>query len=489
MYIEPSSTIKFLANCPLCPDYENTIYFSREVDQQNYFAGLAKYTLSNQSYVRRGTGRIMVELSVEELYNCNYLMFQNTAFSLKWFYAFIKEINYVNNECSEVVFSIDVLQTWFFDYELEDCFVEREHSATDNIGDNIVDEGIAVGDYLMDNEPDDVNLRYTEISIVIASTFNRALADSSGTVYNGTYSGLNYNIYDRTDYTTVNDLLDEVASAGKQDGIVSIFMCPTELCTSINHDEAKTKTVTVPINNKALGAYTPKNNKMYCYPYNYLFISNNAGSSNAYKYELFYGNKNNVQFVIEANLSPTAQAQIAPVRYKGSIVNYNEKLVCDVTTQCAYATDAYKAWLAQRKINWLGGLANTVAGGVTGAILGGVTSAVVGGVGSAVSQIISGAAQNYAAQIAPNNIGGTQDSGLNIATASVGFECYYVYPTPEYCRIIDDYFSITTIIFTNIPQFGGIPTQYYSPPSAAPISPAKSDLYSHQISSPNILLI
>lgn len=445
MYIEPNGTVKFLADCPLDVTQENTIYFTTLVNQQNYFAGLAKYTLTEQSYMRHTRGKMRVELTVEELYNCNYMMFQNTNFGLKWFYAFIDSVEYVNNNCAEVSYTIDVLQTWHFDYELEDVFVEREHSESDNIGDNIVDEGIAVGDYMSNNESPNVDLRYTDLSIVVAATFNSSLSNTTGTIYNGTYSGINYLIYDKSDYTKLNTFLSNVSSEAKQDGIVSIFMCPTELCTNIDHDDAKTKQVTIPVNNSSLGGYVPKNNKMYCYPYNYLLITNNNGSTNIYKYELFYGSGagETMTFVIEGNLSPTAQVQIAPTRYKGSLVNYNEKIVCDVTTQCSYITDAYKAWLAQHRVS----LATTVASaslGVGGTIAGALTGNVALAAGSAyaaVNSIMGYSTQNYTASLTPQSARGAQDSGLNIATASVGFDAYYIYPTKEYCRIIDDYFS------------------------------------------------
>ena len=37
--------------------------------------------------------------------------------------------------------------------------------------------------------------------------------------------------------------------------------------------------------------FQPKNNKCFVYPYNYLFVSNNNGSNNIYKYEDFTSEK------------------------------------------------------------------------------------------------------------------------------------------------------------------------------------------------------
>ena len=56
-------------------------------------------------------------MNVEALYNCNYLAFQNASFGGKWFYAFIDSVEYVNNVTSEVTYTIDVMQTWHFQYQ------------------------------------------------------------------------------------------------------------------------------------------------------------------------------------------------------------------------------------------------------------------------------------------------------------------------------------------------------------------------------------
>jgi hypothetical protein len=76
------------------------------------------------------------------------MMFQNTAFGNKWFYAFIKGVEYINNSATEVEYEIDVMQTWYFDYDVGESFVEREHSETDDVGDNIVPENVETGELI-----------------------------------------------------------------------------------------------------------------------------------------------------------------------------------------------------------------------------------------------------------------------------------------------------------------------------------------------------
>ena len=137
MYIQPTTNIKLLKDVPLDNTYTNTIYFGDVNAQTTYFANKKKYDLNNYTYQRVNNGICLVGIEADRLYDCNYMMFQNTAFGNKWFYAFITSIAYKNNECSEIHFEIDVLQTWHFNYTIDHCFVEREHTKTDEIGEHI----------------------------------------------------------------------------------------------------------------------------------------------------------------------------------------------------------------------------------------------------------------------------------------------------------------------------------------------------------------
>ena len=137
MYVLPNTNIKLLKECPLDNTYTNTLWFADKEKQTNYFLGLVKKHFYRCSYQRQSKS-IRLEVRYDDIYECNYLMYQNTGHGNKWFYAFITKIEYVNETTSEVFFEIDVMQTWMFDYTLKESFVEREHSETDNIGDNIV---------------------------------------------------------------------------------------------------------------------------------------------------------------------------------------------------------------------------------------------------------------------------------------------------------------------------------------------------------------
>ena len=137
MYIEPNSNIKIYKNVPLDNSYNHTLFFSSIATQNAYFhgnSGILKYNLTAQSYQRVVKGSMRIAVKADNLYDCNYLAFQNSSFGTKWFYAFITGVEYVNNETSEITFEIDPVQTYFFDVQLKECYVEREHSSSAKAG-------------------------------------------------------------------------------------------------------------------------------------------------------------------------------------------------------------------------------------------------------------------------------------------------------------------------------------------------------------------
>ena len=148
-YIAPDSDIYVLKGVPLDSDYNHTLYQTSATAQYNTFYAYRKYTFTDQSYQRAGKGKLRIARLADDLYDCNYLMFRNTAFGNKWFYAFIDKVEYVNNNASELYYTIDDMQSWYFDYELGSCFVEREHTLTDVVGENLVQEDVATGEYIV----------------------------------------------------------------------------------------------------------------------------------------------------------------------------------------------------------------------------------------------------------------------------------------------------------------------------------------------------
>ena len=81
--LEPSTTIRLFKNIRLNNKYHDTIYFSSLANQNSFFSN-PTFILTNQSYQRVSIGKLRINLSYEQVSNCNYLSFQNSAFSDKW---------------------------------------------------------------------------------------------------------------------------------------------------------------------------------------------------------------------------------------------------------------------------------------------------------------------------------------------------------------------------------------------------------------------
>lgn len=94
--------------------------------------------------------------------------------------------------------------------------------------------------------------------------------------------------------------------------------------------------------------YVPKNNKLYCYPYNYMVFESPDGSSTTLRYEDFK-NHNIHQFYSTFTPFPFGESMCAPVNYETVTNTYNlqNALFCKAYPTCGLATDAYKAWYAQ----------------------------------------------------------------------------------------------------------------------------------------------
>ena len=136
-YITPKTNIYLYSNCPLPSNYEHTFYFANESAQTSYFAGLNSTLYSNNTYQVMSSGVIRIKDSIDNLYNKSYMSFVNTksngvGFENKTYYCFVTDVIYINNGTTEIHYTIDVMQTYLFQYKTGDglgkkMFVDRNH--------------------------------------------------------------------------------------------------------------------------------------------------------------------------------------------------------------------------------------------------------------------------------------------------------------------------------------------------------------------------
>lgn len=123
------SELYLLKDVELDADSEHTIDFDDAEQQYNYFYAKVDKTLLNTddnadfAYIREQKA-INVAFNIDDLFGVNYLMYNNDK---KWYYAYIIRKEFVSPETTKLHIKLDAYQTFMFDFELDECFVEREH--------------------------------------------------------------------------------------------------------------------------------------------------------------------------------------------------------------------------------------------------------------------------------------------------------------------------------------------------------------------------
>lgn len=124
MVVTPNSNIR-LVKVPLTINNKNQLTFESKEAQFEYFNSLPFIEMKDTSYHRKD-GTIRYDGLFDDLIGYNYCMYQNESYSDKWFYAFITKMTYQNNSLTYIEIATDVWQTWQFDIQFKESFIERE---------------------------------------------------------------------------------------------------------------------------------------------------------------------------------------------------------------------------------------------------------------------------------------------------------------------------------------------------------------------------
>lgn len=380
-YIVPNTDVYLLKDIKITPSYTDTIYFASKAAQTTYFTNPAKRvaTLTAQSYQRHSRGWLKVGLPASTVSQANYMMFKNSTFENKWFYAFIIDWEYLNNGITLISYVIDDIQTWFFDCELGDCFVEREHAMDDTVGANRIPEPVGSDRVIMNTRWECSDMENYSV-VVQASTENRdpqGVFDNAD-IHQGQFNGLAIWVSDANDSVdagvianALNDMVGDGSyseDATEQQQVVSVVQFPSRFTI----DGLRPYSVVEGFEGSrtTLNGYTPKNKKLLTAPYKTLFLTNGIGATATLDYDEFvdpYGNKVSPSFRVTGTFNGNGQIMCVPMNYKGVENNYDYKIVISEFPQCGYTVDAYRAWIAsggevRQKVQAVRGVANGLFG-------------------------------------------------------------------------------------------------------------------------------
>lgn len=351
MYIVPNTTIYILNNIPLNKSYEHTVYYPDKDTQAQAFMKYKKYTLTDYSYQRSQLGTIRVALKYEQLIDCNYLMFKNTNFENKWFYAFITGIGYVSNDVTDVYYDLDVMQTWCYDYTFGKTFVERHHDAYDRLYGNTVPEGLELGsEYRLIQGKSYSYAQPLAWVIISTSTVKDESAYQISGIITGVYSGLR--VYYIEDLGELTRIIGKFINEGLEDAIVAFYQCPR--IDKYHMSDIQTDEITFTQQMNLGNGYKPRNKKLFSYPYSFLEVYNTLGTSVELKFDQFENiGASTVTFKVEKVIFPQANVVITPKWYRGYLWDYEYSSVYGLFPTCAFAGDAFKVWWAQNKNSYL----------------------------------------------------------------------------------------------------------------------------------------
>ena len=419
---------------------------------------------SSCSFLKPGENVIDTSFSYSDCLKCNYLALQNPSYSNKWFFAFIDEVEYINNGTTRIHYTIDEFSTWFDYWQKQTCFVVREHVNDDTVGANTVPEMLETGEYICNShlKADSMGQQVNTLSFIMASTCEPIAGEAKDTVaptgkYNGIYTGLTYYRYDTTD--AIDIILDLMAQNGKTNAINGIFLAPQWLCPYkqngvynevANSSSPETFTLSIERQN-TLNGYTPKNNKLLVSPYNYLIVSNNIGQNAILHYEKW--STQSITFIVRGVLNPGCSINIIPTNYNGCEYSDNDSITLGKFPICNFQNDMYTNWLTQNSINIFGMDINTddllffgsmfnastsLLSDIANKDVMGATSDISSGTIGSIQAMMSRKQHNM---ISPTVRGQLNAADVNVASGNNTFHFYKMSIKAEYAHIIDEYFT------------------------------------------------
>lgn len=441
MYIAPNSEVRFLKNVPLTKKYLHTIYFANRSAQTNYFASKTKLAEEKVSYQRANLGEIRVERTTAELYDVNYMMFKNASYENKWFYAFVDEIIYINDRTTAIRYTQDPLQTWFFETELGDSWIDREIPPHDLIGGNLEPEPVELGEYVLQDYKI-MKESLVDMCVIIGVSDVTEGEKSSGKWYDRNYSGTTYYAYLAEDIEHINNFLS--AFIQSPDSVIALYCCPQDI---IDPDHTKitlehgieltsgTQGNAINISGKAintddkLDGYKPINKKLYTYPYSFYHVDNGVGQELNLRYEFF--EKFTPTLYMQETFTQPVRILLTPNKYYGErragggdVIHRTQAIALENYPVCNWNFDSFEIWYNQNiGPNIFKTVTNVAQGAVAGAVAGGPIGAVTGAAAGVFSGVVGTMMDGYNASITADLIKGSINNST-VAQAH-GFNTFF----------------------------------------------------------------
>lgn len=455
MTITPQGQL-YLCKTKLENDYKNQLTFSSASAQLSYFNSVIEHTFDNYTYIKKDSV-IQVGVNIDEIIDCNYLFYKNKGFTNKYYFCFITNMEYVNENCTRITFETDCYQTWLFQIEYKESFIEREHVNDDSVGLHTVPENLETGDYISCKlQPTFYSI--PETCFVVATTEK---ITNTYTIFNQLLPiGLYY--YGLTTLQGIKDLIKLLDEDGRGDTVNSVFVTlkdffydwgtmtgvDGQISSSIRFDYSNQ--VEIDKVNYLANDYIPKNKKLLTFPYSFLQVSNHSGQIINYNWENFNllntANDGKIKFDIKGTITPGGSMKAYPINYNNMLNDYDDNIVIGKLPIGAYNNDVYTNWLTQNGVNIGLNVVSSglqVASGIGMMATGGGALAGTGNIASGALSIANTLGSVYQHSLIPDSVSGNVNCGdVNFTLGLTNLEFKRMSIKNEYARIIDNYFSM-----------------------------------------------
>lgn len=395
---EPDGKIMLYKFIPLDKSYEHSVRYGSRTAFINALATYPNVTLNNQSYSRITQNTIRIEMPYSLAKDYNYMRINDPdLYGGKTYFCFIDTAEYVNNVTTDIFYTTDVLQTFWFDFTMGKNFVEREHCRVveDTFGANLVPETLETGDLIIQNTAHYTYPLFNSYvaenpatwDVVIAYVANWKGADTeyvvvrNGTITtiqsllippeltlpqmrNGFMSPICYLRFTGINLANLQNAIQfvqlaviEITRAEAQ--VVDIFLVPTEVgsenftvpATVTPHQFVLNRFTSFKYISKN-GSYTPKNIKMFTAPFSSVVVSNGNGGIANYKWELFTSGNTNAAFGVVSAFTPEPILHLYPAQYRNINADFESGIAFEDFPKCCWSEDSHSKWWAQNKSNF-----------------------------------------------------------------------------------------------------------------------------------------
>lgn len=139
--------IKLIKSYPYDNSYDYTKMFSNESEQKQFFRTFDYENVDDHNYIKiENSFNVKYDYDYLENEGVNYIVFDN---GYRTIYAFIIKKEYVRENLTRIIYEVDVIQTFMFDFNINNSFVERKVCSIDEIVD--FDEGINLGEHIIES--------------------------------------------------------------------------------------------------------------------------------------------------------------------------------------------------------------------------------------------------------------------------------------------------------------------------------------------------